>query len=243
MRRTLILAALSLVLPAASAQVRFHGIPPSVTSMSGGRFHGIPPSLTSPTPVGFRGQFFGGGGFVHGGGRFGHFRGVNVFFGSPFPHRRFFFGNPGFFPGFGAFPVFVGPAYPYDPYYAYPPPAYPAAYQGAPDYDRGDDALAREVDRLREEVDRLRDDRYDRSRSEPPPSRAPEKPAAEVASTILVFRDGHRLEARNYAIVGQTLWIFSEDRARKMPLSDLDVTATRALNEDRGVEFNAPSRR
>ena len=67
---------------------------------------------------------------------------------------------------------------------------------------------------------------------QPRPSVESKKP-----TTILVFRDGHRSEVRNYAIVGQTLWVFSERRARRIPVSDLDVEATRKVNADRDVEF------
>jgi hypothetical protein len=57
---------------------------------------------------------------------------------------------------------------------------------------------------------------------------------------VLVFRDGHKQEVRNYAIVGQTLWDFSAKGTRKIPLTDLDLDTTRKLNDDRGVEFVLP---
>jgi hypothetical protein len=65
-------------------------------------------------------------------------------------------------------------------------------------------------------------------------------PRAEMPApaTVLIYRDGHQAEVHNYAVVGQTLWIFSEERARKAPLADLDLEATRKANEERGVEFN-----
>jgi hypothetical protein len=56
----------------------------------------------------------------------------------------------------------------------------------------------------------------------------------------LVFRDKHIQEVKNYAIVGQTLWIFDEQRAVK--LSSLDVDATTKLNEQRGIEFSVPKK-
>jgi hypothetical protein len=56
----------------------------------------------------------------------------------------------------------------------------------------------------------------------------------------LVFRDKHIQEVKNYAIVEQTLWIFDEQRAVKLPLSSLDVDATTKLNEQRGIEFSVP---
>jgi TolA-binding protein len=61
--------------------------------------------------------------------------------------------------------------------------------------------------------------------------------------TVLVFQDGHRTEARNYAIVGQTLWIYTEDDSKKVPLSELDVTATKNANSDRGIVFQIPPTR
>jgi hypothetical protein len=59
--------------------------------------------------------------------------------------------------------------------------------------------------------------------------------------TVLVFHDGHRTEARNYAIVGQTLWIYTQDDSKKVPLSELDVAATKNANSDRGIIFQVPN--
>lgn len=59
-------------------------------------------------------------------------------------------------------------------------------------------------------------------------------------ATVLVFRDQHKQEIHNYAIVGQTLWNFSPQRTQKIPLSTLDLPATEKANEDRGVDFHPP---
>jgi len=64
--------------------------------------------------------------------------------------------------------------------------------------------------------------------------------AAIIPATVLVFRDQHRQEIENYAIVGQTLWNFAQKRTEKIPLSDLDLSATAKANEDRGVTFRVP---
>ena len=64
----------------------------------------------------------------------------------------------------------------------------------------------------------------------------PERTEA-VSPTVLVFRDQHKQEVQNYAIVGQTLWNFAPQRTEKIPLSDLDIPATTKVNEDRGVRF------
>lgn len=149
-------------------------------------------------------------------------------------HNRLFitsgcFGNPYFCSGF---------YYPYSTLY-YPPYFWPETeyaqqpYPGVQQtYD--DTALRHEVDRLADEVERLRLEQEARQAPQPSP-----RPTAEPP-TVLVFRDGHRSEVQNYGIVGQTLWIFTERHARKYPLSDLDLPATKAANEQRGVEFTVP---
>jgi hypothetical protein len=58
----------------------------------------------------------------------------------------------------------------------------------------------------------------------------------------LVFRDKHIQEVQNYAIVGETLWVFNEQRATRIPIAELDIPATTKLNEERGIEFRAPAR-
>jgi hypothetical protein len=61
-----------------------------------------------------------------------------------------------------------------------------------------------------------------------------------VTKTLLVFKDGHKVEATNYAIVGQSLWIYTDNDSKRVPLADLDVTATKNANSDRGVTFQVP---
>jgi hypothetical protein len=79
-------------------------------------------------------------------------------------------------------------------------------------------------------------------------NRVPMRPAKResdgapvLPDTVLVFRDEHKQEIRNYAIVGQTLWNFSPQHTQKIPLSDLDLPATTKANEDRGLTFRIPA--
>ena len=58
---------------------------------------------------------------------------------------------------------------------------------------------------------------------------------------MLIYRDGHAEEVDNYAIVGKTLWVFNQARAKKIPLTDLDLAATKRDNEDRGITFVVPA--
>jgi len=58
--------------------------------------------------------------------------------------------------------------------------------------------------------------------------------------TLLVFKDGHKLEVGNYAIVGGTLYDMTPGHPRKILIADLDLETTRQQNEDRGVVFQLP---
>jgi len=122
------------------------------------------------------------------------------------------------------------------------------------------DRLKRQVAYLNSVVDQLESERVPVERAATkPPAKATKKaapasaavsaadaPAAapdvdeKVTKTVLVFRDGHKTEAVNYAIVGQTLWIYTETDSKKVPLADLDVAATKTANSDRGVTFQVP---
>jgi hypothetical protein len=58
--------------------------------------------------------------------------------------------------------------------------------------------------------------------------------------TTLVFKDGHKLEVSNYAIIGPTLFDMTPGHARKVALKELDLEATRRENDERGVTFQLP---
>jgi hypothetical protein len=124
------------------------------------------------------------------------------------------------------------------PYPDYTAQSYQVAGQapeGATDQDYD---LAEEVGRLAGEVEQLRDERRvsaERAQRDPRPS-----DEDKARTTVLVFRDGRRDEVQNYAIISDTLWVFTKQRARKIRVADLDVKATKEMNADRGVEFQLP---
>jgi hypothetical protein len=92
--------------------------------------------------------------------------------------------------------------------------------------------------RMREQGDQ---DLYAQWAPPPPRERSQHEELNEAApATVLVFRDEHKQEVHNYAIVGQTLWNFSPQHTQKIPLSDLDVPATAKENDERGVDFHVP---
>jgi hypothetical protein len=57
----------------------------------------------------------------------------------------------------------------------------------------------------------------------------------KTPSTVFIFKDGHQMETKNYAIMGGTLFDFSGTTLKKIKLDDLDSTATVKANDDRGV--------
>jgi hypothetical protein len=79
----------------------------------------------------------------------------------------------------------------------------------------------------------------ERRRMDPVPSAQPQG-SPIIPPTVLVFRDQHREETENYAIVGQTLWNFSPQKTEKIALANLDLPATEKANDDRGVTFRIP---
>jgi hypothetical protein len=76
------------------------------------------------------------------------------------------------------------------------------------------------------------------SAPEAPPD--PPEPVVAQPTTVLVFKDGHRSEVVNYAIVGDSLFDFSGDRTHKILIADLDIPATKKANDASGVEFKLP---
>lgn len=101
--------------------------------------------------------------------------------------------------------------------------------------------LTNQIEQLREELERMRE-----QQSSPRAAAAPLPPAdgakAEPpVSTTLVFRDGRRSQVENYAIVGNMLWVFNDQRRTKIPIAELDLKSTQQVNEDRGVDFAIPT--
>jgi hypothetical protein len=230
-----------ILLLATFSPAQTHGVPASVTSFGfGGDFNrapGIPASVTSLGPNGF------GTGFRHC--CFGPFVRGNP---PAFRNREHHAHDQDRFPVGWSMPVYVPYAVPY-------PVAY--AEDETPDDDSIDAdynssrGLPRPYDRSAwyREVASSSPATHDRTPKTPPreaaPSPAPEPDERAVAAqpnTVLIFKDGHKSEVQNYAIVGATLFDFSEGRSRKILLADLDLPATQKANDERGVDFQVPAK-
>jgi len=189
-----------------------------------------------------------GGGAIRFGGRAGFaprgpvfVRRGGIVIGSFHSGVRFRTGFGPFFPGrFYRRSIYP---YPYSYYggYAYPlfDSSYstPDPYAAAAPYMQMSQQLSDQVNRLSDEVERLRDEQQARQTPQASPAR---QTATAQQPTVLVFHDGHTQEIQNYAIVGRTLWVLSEQRAQKIALTDLDVPATTKANNDRGGDFQVP---
>jgi hypothetical protein len=228
MRSRLLKAALSIVWLTTSVWAQRGGVSAGHAGFQGhpGFSRGAPLVAGRSAARGFAGTTSRGAPFRGGfGTRFGfHHR----FFHNRF-HRRFFAG----FPGWWYYP-YLG----YPGYYDYPSYNQDASYDDARISEDLHAELQQErydIDRLRDEIERLSEQR------QPAPKTELKEPKDDIHSlTVLVFRDKHTEEVQNYAIIGQTLWILNEARARKVPLADMDVPATIKANDERGTDFKVP---
>jgi hypothetical protein len=224
----------------ASAQA--NGAPPSVTSFGfGGHpgFNGAPPSVTSLGP-----------------------RGATAHAGAPHHpqfhqpgthqhHRQ----NQGY-----AYPYYVPYYVPYSPVVdpsdapeesAADVPEDPNQYQGGPTiFDRRGSGMPAPND-YREEKPRAAVPKppnpvatpalqTETLNAAPAPTKAPEPIVIAQPSTTLIFKDGHKQEVSNYAIVGSNLFDLTPGHRLKIALSDLDLNATQKANEDEGIDFKLP---
>ena len=234
MRRALITVQLGLALCAAPVLIaqrsanlggQFRGIPGSVTSpRPDGSLRGIPASVTDPRSagIGFRGSF-----------TFGNARGN--FLG---PHRR----HPT--------PVFAAPYYGYGAPYLYDYSDYEAmqpqqqTVQPQVIVIKEEPAQSSDSSRYGEHYFDDRESKRDSAQDQ----LAQAKPASPSQAsedsgpmTTLVYRDGHKGEVRNYAIVGGNLLDLTRSPVmKKIPLASLDLDATRRENEENGVDFHLP---
>jgi hypothetical protein len=242
----------------AQAQVFSRGVPAGATSIEpDGRIHGIPSNVQSPTPLPPGVHLTN----VFNFNPHGPFRR----FGNPRNHHKIFVPVPVFYPIYG----YADGGYPADPYVqpASDQAQAPAASSDQPDdaaaassedslrqaYLQGArDALKDERDRTRygdhyldsreQQRSRSNDDMAQRnSRSSEEATATPAKPKDDTdPATVFIFKDGHQIETRNFAIMGETLYDFSTSVLKKVQLADLDKDATIKANDDRGTTVKLP---
>ena len=216
-----------------AAHAQINGIRASVTSLGGSPV--FPPgpraSVTSLGPLGFTPNF----------------GSPNCCFSFKHHHRDGFFKDGSGRFGFGVLPLYSMPYfYGYgdivDPVDDSMEPVYGAAANpSAPGrastaaQQQSDDRLSR----LEQQIDDLeQSSQTSPNKTEPEPQASlPDQP-----DTVLVFRDGHSITVKNYAIVGDMLYDFSEGSRHRIALADLDLHATEQQNDAHGLDFRLPTR-
>jgi hypothetical protein len=225
---------LSLVLLLAGVvQAQINGPRPSVTSL-GGQFTifnppGARASVTSLGPNGW------GSGSCCGFGR----RPVNPGF-TFHPHHHRGDDSRGFY---GGYPIIATPYYypadvvdPVDDSMEQNYAPGPTIFDRHGDRSTATQQLDERLTRLEQAIDDAEEVKPSRSATQVEPA----APVREEPDTVLVFRDGHTVAVKNYAIVGDTLYEYTNDTRRKIALADLDVPATQKKNDDRGIDFRLP---
>jgi hypothetical protein len=135
----------------------------------------------------------------------------------------------------------------------------------APESDRSEDALRDAyLQGARDAMARQEQTRYgehyldsrEKPRSQPAtsakkqPARGDDESNSAAAPThveedrtpaaVFIFKDGHQIETRNFAIMGQSLFDFSSKTLRKIQLDEIDSAATLKANDDRGISVKLP---
>lgn len=155
-----------------------------------------------------------------------------------FPHRRFFgarFRNRAFgFPWLWAYYPLDSGYSDYDDSYSQQLLAYQLAMMN------NQQQIEQRISALEDRVERLLTESSASAAPAPPARPAQQSKSEPSRPAVLVYRDGHTQEVENYAIVGHTLWILNEQQASKVPLSMLDLRATRRANEARDVDLALP---
>lgn len=222
----LLVAGLMLVPAVPVIHAQIHGVPASVTSIGFGGSNSFAPaaSVTSLGPNGF-GE--------------GHARFQNCCFNPFFQTGPV---SPGFGQGHHSRRDFFVSAVP-----VYVPYTQVVVVQPEVAQDRDDqEAYAGEPVILERRLTRTTRTRTVAVDEQPAPAAStpvaaePAAPVVPQPSTLLIFRDGHQAELQNYAIVGETIFDLTDNRAHKIQLADIDVPATRTANEARGVDFQVP---
>ena len=211
------------LVPALPAQrsggIELHGVPASVTSpATDGRLRGTPASVTTGSLIATTSRH------PH----HEHRRG-----GGPVIYAQPFYG-------------YYVPLEPYVDADQVQPAPQAQAQDAAQEQDvtRDDDQSARPDDPSRYGHHYFDGRHQEVAELEPSPSK-PNPPVVanedDSPATTLVYRDGHKAEVRNYAIVGNNLIDLTKSPVlKKIPLDSLDLAATRKENEDNGVDFNTP---
>ena len=93
--------------------------------------------------------------------------------------------------------------------------------------------LSHQVQILSDQIEQLRNAQQ---RGAVPGNEDPQQATPQTAITV-VLRNGQQIQVQNYAVMNQTMWDFTRQPARKIPVSSIDIAASTSATEAKGAEF------
>lgn len=134
-------------------------------------------------------------------------------------------------------------AYFMTPYY-YPDVGYDNSFNTPPPENANiqsavmaEDRLGEQIQKLSAEIEELRNAQQNSQPDYPLAYAAPAPEMPPAPPIVVVLRDGQQLKMDNYAVMNSTLWDFSKQPARRIPISSIDVAASEKASEANGAEF------
>jgi hypothetical protein len=95
------------------------------------------------------------------------------------------------------------------------------------------DALMEQVQKLSAQVSQLQSNQQAQASA----AVQPEAPLPSQPPVTLILRNGQQLQVQNYAVMDKTFWDLTNQTARKIPISTIDVSASAKATEASGGEF------
>ena len=95
--------------------------------------------------------------------------------------------------------------------------------------------LGEQIQRLSAQVEQLRNEQ--RQGPAPPASAEVPQDAPPVVPITVVLRTGQQLQVSSYAVMSKVFWDFSQQPARRIPVANIDVAASKKATEAAGGEF------
>ena len=96
--------------------------------------------------------------------------------------------------------------------------------------------LGEQIQRLSAQVEQLRNEQRQAAPAPAAPVEAPQD-APPIVPITVVLRNGQQLHVSSYAVMNKVFWDFSQQPARRIPIANIDVAASKKATEAAGAEF------
>ncbi len=104
------------------------------------------------------------------------------------------------------------------------------------DVDVMTNLLGEQVQRLSAQVEQLRNEQHQAPPAPPASVEAPQG-APPVIPITVVLRNAQQIKVSSYAVMNKVFWDFSQQPARRIPVANIDVAASKKATEAAGAEF------